>query len=125
MNTASKEELIGLPVVGEVSLGELSNCAHARRWMIWQKSRDWDQKKSHASLRLSPFEMQKVLHAASGYLELGMIAEAEGEIESLAPEDKNQREVLGVRLEIFRTAGSYSLMEVARPRIVETPSRRD
>jgi hypothetical protein len=69
--------------------------------------------------------MQKVLHAASGYLELGMIAEAEGEIESLAPEDKNQREVLGVRLEIFRTAGSYSLMEVARPRIVETPSRRD
>ena len=57
--------------------------------------------------------MHKVLHAASGYLELGMIAEADGEIENLAPEDKNRREVLEVRLEIYREAKAWSLMEVA------------
>jgi len=57
--------------------------------------------------------MHKVLHAASGYLELGMIAEADGEIENLAPEDKNRKEVLEVRLEIYREAKVWSLMEVA------------
>ena len=56
--------------------------------------------------------MQKVLHAAMGYLELGMIAEADGELESLPPEDRNRSSVLALRVEIYRTAKKWSLMEV-------------
>ena len=56
--------------------------------------------------------MQRVLHAAMGYLELGMIAEADGELESLPPEDRDRSSVLALRVEIYRTAGSWSLMEV-------------
>ena len=56
--------------------------------------------------------MQKVLHAAMGYLELGMIAEADGELESLPPEDRDRSSVLALRVEIYRTAKKWSLMEV-------------
>ena len=56
--------------------------------------------------------MQRVLHAAMGYLELGMIAEAAGELESLPPEDRDRSSVLALRVEIYRTAKKWSLMEV-------------
>ena len=52
------------------------------------------------------------LQAAVGYLELGMLGEANDEIENLAPELKTSSPVLGVRLEIYRAAEKWSLMEV-------------
>jgi tetratricopeptide (TPR) repeat protein len=52
------------------------------------------------------------LQAAVGYLELGMLVEANEEIENLAPELKTSSPVLGVRLEIYRAAEKWSLMEV-------------
>jgi tetratricopeptide (TPR) repeat protein len=52
------------------------------------------------------------LQAAVGYLELGMLGEANEEIENLAPELKTSSAVLGVRLEIYRAAEKWSLMEV-------------
>jgi Tfp pilus assembly protein PilF len=57
-------------------------------------------------------DIQRHLRAAIGFIELGMIAEADEEIESLPPEDKNRREVLEVRLEIYRESKAWSLMEV-------------
>ena len=56
--------------------------------------------------------MQRVLHAAMGFLELGMIAEADGELDSLPPEDRDRSSVLTLRVEIYRTAKKWSLMEV-------------
>ena len=56
--------------------------------------------------------MEKQLQAAVGYLELGMLVEANDEIENLAPELKTSSPVLGVRMEIYRAAKKWSLMEV-------------
>ena len=56
--------------------------------------------------------MEKQLQVAVGYLELGMLGEANDEIENLAPELKSSSAVLGVRLEIYRAAEKWSLMEV-------------
>jgi Tfp pilus assembly protein PilF len=52
------------------------------------------------------------LQAAVGYLELGMVEDAANEIECISPDQKNSSEVLGVRLEIYRAAEKWSLMEV-------------
>jgi len=57
-------------------------------------------------------EIQSHLQAAIGYLELGMVEDAANEIECLPQEHKNSSPVLGVRLEIYRTANQWSLMEV-------------
>jgi predicted Zn-dependent protease len=56
--------------------------------------------------------MQRTLKASIGYLELGMLQEAAGELESLQPEIKNSTAVLCVRMEIYRSAKKWSLMEV-------------
>lgn len=56
--------------------------------------------------------MPNPLQAAIGYSELGMFIEANAEIENLSPEDKNRTEVLEVRLEIYREAKSWKIMEV-------------
>jgi tetratricopeptide (TPR) repeat protein len=56
--------------------------------------------------------MNKQLQAAVGYLELGMILEANDEIENLSPELKTSSPVLGVRMEIYRAAEKWTLMEV-------------
>ena len=56
--------------------------------------------------------MEKQIQAAVGYLELGMLVEANEEIENLAPELKSSSAVLGVRVEIYRAAEKWSLMEV-------------
>ena len=64
------------------------------------------------------------LQAAHGYLELGMTAEADAEIESLPPEEKTRTEVLEMRLEIYREAKSWVLMEVvARELLRRIPER--
>ena len=56
--------------------------------------------------------MQRELNASIGYLELGMLEEAAGELENLSPEDRTSSEVLGVRMEIYRSAKKWTLMEV-------------
>ena len=56
--------------------------------------------------------MQRTLKASIGYLELGMLEEAAGELENLPPEDRTSSAVLCVRMEIYRSAKKWSLMEV-------------
>jgi tetratricopeptide (TPR) repeat protein len=56
--------------------------------------------------------MQRELTASIGYLELGMYVEALNELESIEPEEKNNSTVLGLRLEIYRTAQNWKMMEV-------------
>ena len=58
-------------------------------------------------------EIQRHLRAAIGFIELGMLEDAVSELESLPPEDRDRSSVLALRVEIYRTAGSWSLMEVA------------
>ena len=57
-------------------------------------------------------DIQRHLRAAIGFIELGMPEDAVFEIENLPPEDKNRRDVLELRLEIYREAKAWSLMEV-------------
>jgi tetratricopeptide (TPR) repeat protein len=52
------------------------------------------------------------LNPAIGYLELGMLKEANDEIESLPTELKNSSDVLTVRMEIYRAMKNWKLMEV-------------
>lgn len=47
--------------------------------------------------------------AESGYLDLGMIAEAASEIEKISPEDKMRPEVIGFRVSIYIRLGSGRL----------------
>lgn len=54
----------------------------------------------------------QMLQAAVGYLELGMLVEANDEIEKLAPDLKTSSPTLGVRMEIYRAAQKWRLMEV-------------
>ena len=56
--------------------------------------------------------MEKQIQAAIGYLELGMLDEAAGELENLPPEDRTSSAVLCARLEIYRSAKNWTLMEV-------------
>ena len=56
--------------------------------------------------------MERHLNAAIGYLELGMLDESAGELENLPPEDRTSSAVLCVRMEIYRSAKKWSLMEV-------------
>jgi tetratricopeptide (TPR) repeat protein len=56
--------------------------------------------------------MVRTIQAAIGFLELGMIVDANDEIENLAPEFKNSSVILGVRLEIYRASENWELMEV-------------
>jgi tetratricopeptide (TPR) repeat protein len=56
--------------------------------------------------------MDRTLQAAIGFMELGMIEDAANEIECIPPDQKNSSEVLGVRLEIYRAAEKWTLMEV-------------
>ena len=56
--------------------------------------------------------MERHLNASIGYLELGMLEEAAGELENLSPEDRTSSAVLGVRMEIYRTAKNWTLLEV-------------
>ena len=51
------------------------------------------------------------LNPAIGYLELGMLEEANEEIENLPPEIKNSSYVLTVRMEIYRAMKNWKLME--------------
>jgi hypothetical protein len=56
--------------------------------------------------------MQRVLHAAMGFIELGMLEDAASELESLPPEDRDRSSVLALRVEIYRESKAWALMEV-------------
>jgi tetratricopeptide (TPR) repeat protein len=56
--------------------------------------------------------VDRTIQAAIGFSELGMFVEANEEIENLEPEIKTSSPVLGVRLEIYRAAEKWTLMEV-------------
>ena len=56
--------------------------------------------------------IERHLNAAIGYLELGMLDEAADELENLSPEDRTSSAVLCVRMEIYRSAKNWTLMEV-------------
>jgi tetratricopeptide (TPR) repeat protein len=57
-------------------------------------------------------EIERHLRAAIGFIELGMLEDAVSELESLPPEDRGRSSVLALRVEIYRTAGNWLLMEV-------------
>ena len=56
--------------------------------------------------------MERHLNAAIGFLELGMLEDAAGELENLSPEDRTCSAVLCIRMEIYRSAKKWSLMKV-------------
>ena len=57
-------------------------------------------------------DIQRHLRAAIGFIELGMLEDAVSEIESLPPADRDRSSVLALRVEIYRAARNWSLMEV-------------
>jgi len=57
-------------------------------------------------------DIQRQLRAAIGFIELGLLEDAIFELESLPPEDRARSSVLALRLEIYRTAEKWLLMEV-------------
>ena len=75
-------------------------------------SRRFDFLQWVCGLRFDDSTMPDHLKIAVGYLELGMIEDAANEIELLPPDQKNSSEVLGVRMEIYRAAEKWTLMEV-------------
>ena len=70
--------------------------------------------------------MHRELNASIGYLELGMYVEALDELERIQPEERNSSTVLWLRLEIYRTAKNWNLMEVvARELLKRQPDDPD
>lgn len=68
------------------------------------------------AIQQSPTDQATIRHltAADGYLMLGMVQEANDELEELAPAVKHSRGVLAVRARIYIAAGSWELLrEVA------------
>jgi lipopolysaccharide biosynthesis regulator YciM len=49
-------------------------------------------------------DWQRHVLASSGYLELGMFDDAAMVLEEIAPEDKNRKEVLRMRVQIYVAA---------------------
>ena len=52
------------------------------------------------------------LHAAQGYLDLGLPLDAHGELEEIEPELRHLSEVLAIKVPIFRRLAKWELMEV-------------
>jgi tetratricopeptide (TPR) repeat protein len=70
--------------------------------------------------------LESTLKSAIGYIELGMVQDALNEIESMSPEHKNSSAVLCVRMEIYRTAKNWKMMEVvARELLKRQPDDPD
>jgi tetratricopeptide (TPR) repeat protein len=63
--------------------------------------------------------MHRELNASISFLELGMIEEALDELERIQPEERNSSTVLGLRLEIYRTAQNWNLMEVVAKELLK------
>jgi hypothetical protein len=66
-------------------------------------------------MSFAPNSTNAILHAAQGYLGLGMAQEAWDELERIAPKHKTAPVVLKVRLEAARALGQWELVaELAR-----------
>jgi tetratricopeptide (TPR) repeat protein len=63
--------------------------------------------------------MHRELNASIGYLELGMYVEALDELESIQPEERNSSTVLGLRLEIYRSAQNWKMMEIVASELLK------
>ncbi len=60
---------------------------------------------------------QRRLSAARGYLELGMLQEANAELEEIDAFCRSVPEVLAVRLQIYQSMAKWELMEVVAKRL--------
>jgi tetratricopeptide (TPR) repeat protein len=62
-------------------------------------------------MSFAPSSVNARLHAAQGYLGLGMAQDAWDELERIAPKHKAAPAVLKVRLEVARALGNWQLVE--------------
>ncbi len=63
---------------------------------------------------------QTHLESATGYLELGMVEDANDELERMPPEDRCRPEVYAVRLQIYVVTGRWEAGEVVAQHLVKT-----
>ncbi len=71
-------------------------------------------------------ELERLLQPAIGYLQLGMVEEANEEIETLPPETKNEKIVLELQVNIYGGTSSWQRMrEVAGVLVHEWPDEND
>ncbi|HEY5706905.1 MAG TPA: hypothetical protein VIS96_15180 [Terrimicrobiaceae bacterium] len=64
-------------------------------------------------------DWQKRVLASSGYLELGMLEDAEKELEEIAPGDKNRNEVLGIRVALYMAGKKWNLAAAIASHLVK------
>ena len=64
-------------------------------------------------------DWQKHVLASSGYLELGMLDDAETALEEIAPEDKNRNEVLGARVALYAAAEKWDMAAAVASHLVK------
>jgi tetratricopeptide (TPR) repeat protein len=64
-------------------------------------------------------DWQKHVLAFSGYLELGMLDDAETALEEIAPEDKNRNEVLGARVALYAAAKKWDMAAAVASHLVK------
>ena len=62
---------------------------------------------------------QEHLQAASGYIQLGLLEEANAELENIEPSCRQVSDVLLARLPIYRGLEKWELMEVVARKLVE------
>lgn len=66
---------------------------------------------------MDPFIRQ--LREAHGYIELGLLDEAAGALEEIAPEKKTSVEVMATRVLLYRKAENWPLLEVVARHLVK------
>jgi len=69
-------------------------------------------------MTLTPEDLPQ-LRIAEGYLELGMFADAEAELEKIAPDFQGQPEVLVVRLGLFQETQRWAAMQSVARKLAE------
>lgn len=66
---------------------------------------------------------QKIILAAQGYLEIGMVEDALKELETLPDKEKMSNECLAVYVEIFRETGEWDRMEKIAQLLCQTDKK--
>jgi hypothetical protein len=64
-------------------------------------------------------DWQRHVLASSGYLELGMFNEAAQVLEEIAAEDKNRKEVLGARVNLYMVAKKWDMAAAVASHLVK------
>jgi Flp pilus assembly protein TadD len=72
-------------------------------------------------LQASPLktDWQRHVLASSGYLELGMFDDPAMVLEEIAPEDKNRKEVLGARVNLYMAAKKWDMAAAVASHLVK------